>query len=316
MNRVYNDIDWSTAGVVTDNGVMAWKTILSQKLVELGVVSGTTDFQAGWKRFDLGKVDFDRLHSKPQTIFHSADMVARSTSSNFLVLYFQQKNAVIEHDNIRFFAPEGSIALIDNSKPYSIDFPQGSVCLSVRAETNWLEQWLPHPHLATGSAVDGQRPWTAPIIACLKALASDGPQNAAFGRETIADQLGALLAHAFTAKLTAGDTDHRVELYRRARTRISDMCVVHGLSVSDLAREVGISERYLHKLFADRGGTVGASVTEARLQRARSMLQSSQHASQSISTIAWQCGFPDRRHFTRRYRQRFQEAPSDTRGEM
>lgn len=314
MPRQYDDIVWSTAAAKPDARVLAWTDILSDRLFELGIETPCEDdFEASWTRYDMGSVDFNRLSALPQSVIYSHDMLVRAGGAAFLILHFQRENAIVTQGGITFEAPEGSVAMVDNTRPFTLDFPRGSVCLTLRAEEGWLRRWLPDPHAAMGLAIGGERAWTRPLIACLAAMSEDGFAGAAFARETVADQLGALVASGLAVSPSLDVGPHRRELYRRIRHTLDEICVRRGLTVADIAAEVGLSERYLHRIFASHGETVGGALIGARLQRAQAMLRSPRFAGYPISEIAWQCGFQDRRHFTRRYRHRFGEAPSKLR---
>ena len=81
----------------------------------------------------------------------------------------------------------------------------------------------------------------------------------------------------------------------QANTRLSraldiiDRDACHGLTVSELARTLGISRRSLELLFLPLGKTPAHCLAEARLQRVRDMLLST---SLPITRIASDCGFP------------------------
>jgi AraC-like DNA-binding protein len=86
-----------------------------------------------------------------------------------------------------------------------------------------------------------------------------------------------------------------------------------GLAVADIAADVGISERYVHKLLARAGHSFTDYVIEARLDGAARDLKDPALAATAIGTIAFDWGFSDLSHFARRFKQRFGCRPSDWR---
>jgi AraC-like DNA-binding protein len=85
-----------------------------------------------------------------------------------------------------------------------------------------------------------------------------------------------------------------------------------GLSASYAAEALGLSERYVHKLFAKRGTTFGAYVTEQRLTRVREdLMRSSRY--KPITAIAYRWGFNDLSTFNRAFRKRFGCTPTEVR---
>ena len=85
------------------------------------------------------------------------------------------------------------------------------------------------------------------------------------------------------------------------------------MSPSACAQGIGISERYLHKLFALHGERFSKFVLERRLNAARAMLENTAYRWHSIASIAYQCGFADAAYFSRAFRQRFNLSPRESR---
>lgn len=86
-----------------------------------------------------------------------------------------------------------------------------------------------------------------------------------------------------------------------------------GLSVTACAQAIGVSQRYLHRLFAQREQRFSSMVLQRRLEAARTLLQTMGFRTQSIASIAYQCGFREPAHFSRLFRQRFGMSPRECR---
>ncbi len=82
---------------------------------------------------------------------------------------------------------------------------------------------------------------------------------------------------------------------------------------SACASAIGISERYLHKLFAHRGLKYSRLVLERRLVAAKSMLSCSNFFKDSIGLIAYQSGFKSQAHFSRVFRAHYGLSPQQYR---
>lgn len=83
------------------------------------------------------------------------------------------------------------------------------------------------------------------------------------------------------------------------------------LSVSSVAIRLGITPRYVAKLFEHEGTTFTAFVLEQRLRHARGLLEDRSRAELSISAIALASGFGDISYFNRCFRRRYGMTPSD-----
>lgn len=70
-----------------------------------------------------------------------------------------------------------------------------------------------------------------------------------------------------------------------------------------IARELGVSLRFVHLIFASAGHTPSGYILERRLERAARILR--EDSGLSVTAVALRAGFSDLSHFCRRFRQRF-----------
>jgi len=87
------------------------------------------------------------------------------------------------------------------------------------------------------------------------------------------------------------------------------------LNAEAVAEAVGVSPRYVRRLFEGEGDSFSNYLAGQRLQRARDLLTSPVAAGMSISRIAYEVGFGDLSYFNRRFRQAFGARPSDVRAQ-
>ena len=104
---------------------------------------------------------------------------------------------------------------------------------------------------------------------------------------------------------------HSDTLFRRIQGIIRDGFADPDFGPNEVAAEMGISLRYLQKLFTERGSTCSELIFALRLDHAERLVQrrASLRTSQPLSEIAYACGFRDYTHFARKFRHRFGHAP-------
>ena len=85
------------------------------------------------------------------------------------------------------------------------------------------------------------------------------------------------------------------------------------LSIHAVAHRHGISARYIRQLFAADGASFADFVLERRLAAVHLMLSDARFADRTISAIAFEVGFGDVSEFSRVFRSRYGETPSDVR---
>jgi AraC-like DNA-binding protein len=102
----------------------------------------------------------------------------------------------------------------------------------------------------------------------------------------------------------------RLEVAKRAigkRLREPD------LGIAMIAKSQGVTPRYLQRLFETEGRTFSEFLRDIRLDLAFERLRDDSGCEESISAIAFDCGFSDLSHFNRSFRRRFGQTPSDVR---
>ena len=83
--------------------------------------------------------------------------------------------------------------------------------------------------------------------------------------------------------------------------------------MTQIANVHRISKRYLHWLFRDQSVTVNELIILKRLAGCERDLSSVKGAHLQVSQIAYAWGFSNISHFSKRYRARYGEAPTETR---
>jgi AraC-like DNA-binding protein len=99
-----------------------------------------------------------------------------------------------------------------------------------------------------------------------------------------------------------------------AREYIDQHLQDEGLVAQDVAAHIGISERHLRRLFADRDATVADYVQQRRLEQAHRLLQAETARRLTIAEIAYRCGFSNHAHFSRVFKRRYSLTPSELAG--
>ncbi len=85
------------------------------------------------------------------------------------------------------------------------------------------------------------------------------------------------------------------------------------LTIADIARQEGLSQRYLQRLFERQKTTFSAYVRERRLERCCSDLIDPKYADQSIAAVSYRWGFTDQAHFSRMFSATYGTSPREFR---
>lgn len=116
-------------------------------------------------------------------------------------------------------------------------------------------------------------------------------------------------ARAGSEPMTQVQAAHLRRIYAAIETRM----VEPDLTMSDIARQENLSQRYLQKLFECQRTTFSARLRRRRLERCSLDLINPKHAGESIADIAFRWGFRDQATFSRAFSAAFGQTPREAR---
>jgi AraC-like DNA-binding protein len=132
----------------------------------------------------------------------------------------------------------------------------------------------------------------------------------------VADQLAGLIALAVGAVQARPRSASRALLLQSALDEVERSLGDPDLSPSLVARRINVSNRYLHRLFADRGPSFGHWVRIRRLERCHRDLADPARAHWTIGDLACHHGFTDPSYFTRAFKAHYGITPRERRKEI
>jgi len=206
----------------------------------------------------------------------------------------------------------GDVALIDVARPITWVSESGSVRhLSLHLPRRSLVSHLgfePHGGTYRRSGTPAGRLLYEVVLDALKGGGSACPPADSYMQLAVYNLLGALFAPPDSPSLSSG---HANKLFMRIRGLIKDRFADPDFGPPEAASAAGISLRYLQKLFTQRGFTCTEFIYSLRLNHAARLLDRRKLLGicEPISAIAYDCGFRDYTHFSRKFRHRFGYSP-------
>jgi AraC family transcriptional regulator, positive regulator of tynA and feaB len=113
------------------------------------------------------------------------------------------------------------------------------------------------------------------------------------------DQFGALLGAALEPSIPGAPEKAGQALHRRAVACMRERLDQPGWRATDLALDLGVSLRSLHRAFTDNGDTVTGRWRALRMEHACVLLSQPRLAGLAMSEIGRRCGYTDASHFAR-----------------
>jgi AraC family transcriptional regulator, positive regulator of tynA and feaB len=230
-----------------------------------------------------------------------------------VVFHVSGRTKFVDHnDQAARFVP-GSVVLVDGARPLS--------CIAEGNGDMWnaVAITLPRKGLASHVGFDPKgglcRSSATPAARLLLDLIQNtgrdegsafSPGNA-YMQLVIYDLVGALFAPSDAGPISR-QTD---KLFERILGVIKNNFADPSFGPAQTAAKSGISLRYLHKLFCERGLTCREFIYSRRLDYAAHLLRrrASLAPGKPLSGIAYACGFEDYAHFARKFRHRYGQPP-------
>jgi AraC-like DNA-binding protein len=197
--------------------------------------------------------------------------------------------------------------------------PQAGLQLCVRLERRLLGAFAKHVDRCLGQVIPAGCEALGLLASYAQSLSRGGAQLSPAAARLVVEHVADLVA------LIVDSTGEPAALASRqgrpaARVVAAKAFVRENLGRTDLsaataAAGLGITPRYLRRLFAAEDHTFSGYVLEQRLLLAHALLSSRTLAMQPVADVAFEVGFGDLSYFNRAFRRRFERAPRDVRTE-
>lgn len=254
---------------------------------------------------------FARLRSLPQKILNAATPSTARSHEPLLIIFHQLGTGSIAGRSERQdFAPD-DITICNQVEAFTLD---------MREEFELL--MLKMPHVRALSRVSRARTHLPVVLSAtattemLRALMSALMKN--FDAVSRNDLVSAEIAMTelvvgalFSEERIPNKAMTQVQMshFHRITRAIQTNLVNIELSIADIVRAEGLSQRYIQKLFELQETTFSDYVRQHRLDRAHLELADSAHNHESIAEIAYRWGFRDQAHFSRVFTTTYGESP-------
>jgi len=294
-----------------------WKTTIKNTFGGLEInATDASVFKGSMEVCKLSDINFVMATSTPAKLWHPGTIGSFSENERFLV-----KTQFVGHSTIKFGAnvvklSPGDFLICDNSKNYSLEFDEETSILSIPLPLEILGRFHAKPVNLAFKRPDNALAVNKIISDYIQSLWSARSMQAA---NTHSDRL---IEHYFDLLVMGYEVSDDLEItisstqhahLERCKKFIEDNLQNEFLTPTIVAQEFQISKRYLFSIFANAGLTVSAYIISQRLDRSAQMLRSHRFEKLTVSEIAFDGGFKSAAHFSRAFKTRFHESPSQYR---
>jgi AraC family transcriptional activator of tynA and feaB len=311
MNDMASLVDLSA--IAHGQRAAAWTNAAPLILPGLSVGDLDADLQRGdILSIPMGGGSLWAIRSPAAIVTYAPSPERSHTRYGFTLLLQRSGASEVFQKRQRGSVSAGDICLIDERFPFRIKGHGFGETLFLRMPREPVLSRHPHLQHRTAVAMHGVQPGVRLLADMLASILVTAPFMGSGQRQS------ALLAfiHLLGAAETAIDDLSGVPLWRiQAALSYIDLNFVHpGLCAEDVADAQQISRRRLDQLLhAAIGVSVTRQIWTRRLEQSAADLRDPARASLTVALIAFANGFEDAAHFTRAFKVRYGQSPSEWR---
>jgi AraC-like DNA-binding protein len=257
----------------------------------------------------FGNLDFSRITSSCEFTERTSRHVRKDGRDQFVLVNVRNGCVQLKQRGRDREIPAGSFALFDLNSPWTWEHAGSTEIINVTMPAFLLRSRLRTVDQLVCIPADPKAGlWgiTSDLMRSLSEQLACVPAAAAY---SYSSHLVELIALAFEA----GESDALESEHTPVRTALRRRCI--GFMRANLADQtldpekisgsMGISVRYLHRIFQDGSETVYASLRDLRLEAGRNALANPVNGQLPISEIALRSGFKSPSHFAAAFKSKY-----------
>lgn len=299
----------------------AWREIVCDVLIDLDFEVGSEmPFHGSMRLRDLRETRILDVRATAHQVSRDKSRIRKSGDDYILLSRMMSGSGRIAQHGREAELKPGDFAIYDSTVPYAIKLDRPFEMNVVRIERDRFSHLVRDIDSLTAMPVRGDtgtgRIASLLIGAVAKEIDAIGDLTARQMHDTMLGTVAAALTELQAGGGTRPISEPRHLLMQRALSLVEEELGNEDLSCEFVSRRIGISGRYLRRLFADQGRSLSDTIWERRLLAAHRKLAAQTGVQRSITSIAFECGFKDSAHFSRAFRSRFGISPRDLRSKF
>ena len=293
-----------------------FRSALGQSFVPLDVETpNDSSFRGSLLSHTTGTVHFTMVEGGGHTVHRTPTLISQDRDIFYKVALQVEGSGRVAQGSRETSMSPGSLTVYETGSPYTLDLLDGSRTFVVmvpaalvqipRASMNELVTHRLHEAGSLGSIVTSHL-----LNLAAEPEVLSGPAGTRLAKGTV-DLLIALLNGELAVRTVV--VTPRQELFNQILTYIQEHLAQLDMTTQVVADAHFISLRTLQDLFQEKGTTVSAWIRDQRLEKCHEELLDPLNANRSVALIASRWGCQNPAHFSRVYRDKYQETPSQTR---
>jgi AraC family transcriptional activator of tynA and feaB len=311
--------EWSTKGKDVEQRFSEFEDVLKMNLIKVTTtIDDTMCFWCDVSAIKSGLFSITDISGSAKRSQRSAKDIACNSVDEYHLIYATSAWGFINRHGQEIKLPAGSVFLLDTRKEYTSLLQNNFLNRTLALPAEWLATWVVQPEMILEKNLNEVSGWGRVLASYLGQLSPGYTSSIDSRFPMILDQIGGLLALILNDMACYGggaDTLGTHKRYQRILDSIHQRHMNLALTAADIARDVGVSTRTLHRIMASEGTSFGQELIRYRAQSALRMLNSREYDRLPVMDIARRAGFIDSSHFYRVCKTYFGKSPGKIRKE-
>lgn len=291
--------EWTTAQARPRERLDYWVGAICEAFLEMDCSSSAADsFDGQLVHLPLQRLAVNRVQASTQDVYRTPAAIAKSKDQPFyLITQIEQPWLVKQGGRVLQLRP-GDTVLVDAAQAYELHFPHSVTCLSVQMPRAWVGQWLQAVDVSHARVAHREQGWGAMLSALSLQLGRQPELALQMAPDWLEAQFGALLA-ASMEPMAHRNASCSGDLRERAVALMQERRGETGWRADELAVQLQVSVRSLHRAFTAAGETVMGRWRQVRIAHACELLAQPRLAGLNMAEVGRRCGYADASHFGR-----------------
>lgn len=311
------DLVFSTDNIERSKRYAAWQGAICDVYVHVDVASDDrSDYEGFIREAHFGAVTVTDVLLSEQHISRRSRHIAKLDKDCYYVEFVQHGRVNVLQAGQTLLTNAGTGAIFSASEAYDLECIGKVRSLYLEIPRKEFSERFRRDRIPLAQTMGTDHGLGRIAAEFCTMLASEGAGLEAQVRARLGDEMMDVLALA----LEMGDKDdlsedrtiQRVRL-RAVKAWIEEHLTDPDLSLEKIAKNNGISLRYLHYLFRLTDMSASEWIWDRRLQRCYDVLRRPELQALSVTEVAYQLGFNSPSHFSTAFRRKFGVSPSDLR---
>lgn len=302
--------EWTTAQARAPERLDYWVGAICEAFLEMDCSSRAADcFDGRLTHLPLQRLAVNQVRASTQDVYRTPAGIARSRTQPFYLITQTEHAWHVRQGGHTLHLRPGDAVLVDAAQPYELHFPHSVGCLSVQMPRSWVGEWLRTVDTRPARVAHRDQGWGTMLSTLCIQLGREPALALQMAPDWLESQFGSLLGAALEPSVRDHAAPKQPDLHRRALACMRERLNQPGWRVADLAADLGVSLRTLHRAFTDAGETVAGRWRQLRMEHAQALLSQPRLADLPMSEIGLRCGYTDASHFARDFQRAFGQTP-------